>query len=77
MDAEDEVERLFGKIEKQLAESEKQLAESEKQLKEVAGLLKSKFNFTDTTTISFFHLDKTTLNKYSNETLDHLYNSFK
>ena len=50
---------------------------SEKQLKEVAGLLKSKFNFTDTTTISFFHLDKTSLNKYSNETLDHLYNSFK
>lgn len=50
---------------------------SEKQLKEVVGLLKSKFNFTDTTTISFFHLDKTSLNKYSNETLDHLYNSFK
>ena len=50
---------------------------SEEQLKEVARLLKAKLNFTGTTTISFFHLDKTTLNKYSNETLDHLYNSFK
>ena len=47
------------------------------QLKEVARLLKTKFNFTGTTTISFFHLDKTSLNKYSNETLDYLYNSFK
>lgn len=50
---------------------------SKEQLMEVVQLLKSRINFTGTTTISFFHLDKTLLNKYSNETLDHLYNSFK
>ena len=50
---------------------------SEKQLTELCRLLKSKLSFSDTTTISFFHLDKTSLNKYSNETLDHLYDSFK
>ncbi len=50
---------------------------SKEQLMEVARLLKAKLNFTGTTTISFFHLDKASLNKYSNEMLDHLYNSFK
>jgi hypothetical protein len=50
---------------------------SKEQLIEVVKLLKTRFNFTGTTTISFFHLDKTALNKYSNETLDDLYNSFK
>jgi len=50
---------------------------SEKQLTEVCRLLKNKLPFPGTTTISFFHLDKSTLNKYSNETLGHLYDSFK
>jgi hypothetical protein len=49
----------------------------EEQLKEVILLLKDHIHFTGTTTISFFHLDKTILNKYSSETLDHLYDSFK
>lgn len=46
------------------------------QLKEVAGLLKAKLNLKGKTTISFFHLDKSTLNKNSNETLSFLYNAF-
>ncbi|GAB2834691.1 hypothetical protein [Ferruginibacter profundus] len=50
---------------------------SKEQLQELVALLKSNINFTATTTISFFHLDKAALNKYDNETLDHLYNHFK
>ena len=49
---------------------------SEDQLKKVIALLKTKLNLGATTTISFFHLDKTSLKKYSNETVDSLYNSF-
>ena len=49
----------------------------EEELQAVARLLKSKLNLEKKTTISFFHLDKTSLNKYSHETLGGLYNSFK
>jgi len=49
---------------------------SEDQLRKVTALLKAKLNLSGTTTISFFHLDKTSLKKYSNETVDSLYNSF-
>ena len=49
---------------------------SEDELKKVTALLKAKLNLSGTATISFFHLDKTTLNKYSHETVDSLYNSF-
>lgn len=49
---------------------------SEDELKKVTTLLRSKLKLNGTTTISFFHLDKTSLNKYSHETVDSLYNSF-
>jgi len=49
---------------------------NEDELKKITTLLKSKLNLSGTTTISFFHLDKTSLNKYSNETVNSLYNSF-
>lgn len=49
----------------------------EEELRKVARLLKNKLNLQGKTTISFFHLDKTSLNKYSHETLGDLYNSFK
>ena len=50
---------------------------TEKELKELAQLLKTSIGTSDGTTISFFHLDKNSLNRYSNETLDNLYNSFQ
>jgi hypothetical protein len=49
---------------------------SNEQLEKVARILKAQLKLKGTTTISFFHLDKTSLKKYSNATLDYLYNSF-
>jgi hypothetical protein len=50
---------------------------TEEQLQEAITVLSTRIAITPNTTISFFHLDKNAANKYSNETLDHLYNSFK
>jgi len=50
---------------------------SEQQLKEAVKLLKKEVGIAGGATISFFHLDKNSLNRYSNETLDYLYNSFE